>query len=180
MPEPQIAKHPPAIFSEDRVYRYSLTRQVALGLEGVCTFILLNPSTADETRNDPTINRCIHFAQALRCGTLIVVNIFAYRATDPGELKRVREELELDIVGAENDRYIIEAVEQATVPIVGWGNHGGYLGRGDEVLAMLQSLGHAPLYAFKMTKKRQPIHPLYEPNYAHRSMIRIPSGREMK
>lgn len=160
-----------AIFSEDRVYRYSLTRQVALGMEGVCTFILLNPSTADETRNDPTINRCIHFAQSLLCGTLIVVNIFAYRATDPRELKRVTEDL--DIVGPENNRNIIEAVEQATVPIVAWGNHGAYLGRADEVLKMLQDLGHAPLYAFKMTKQGHPIHPLYQPDHAHLWMIRV-------
>ena len=168
---------PTATFSEDRVYRYSLTRQVALGQAGVCTFILLNPSTADETRNDPTINRCIHFAQDLRCGTLIVVNIFAYWATDPGELKRVREELELDIVGPENDRYIIEAVEQATVPIVAWGNHGAYLGRGGDVLKTLQDLGHAPLYAFKVTKLGYPIHPLYLPDHAHLSMIRMDLAR---
>jgi len=164
-----------AVFSEDRVHRYSLTREVS-PRQGVCVVCMLNPSTADERRNDPSVNRCIHFAKALLCGKLIVVNLFAFRATDTAELKRENEEMGRDIIGPANDQAIISAMEQATVPIVAWGNHGTYLKRGDAVLEMLKGLNVAPLYAFKLTKLGQPIHPLYLPDSAHRSMVRMDLG----
>ena len=166
----QAIMEPGAVFSEDRVHRYSLTRSVSIHA-GVCVVCMLNPSTADEKRNDPSVNRCIHFAQALLCGTLIVVNLFAWRATDPAELKLQHGMVGRDIIGPENDQTIISAMAQATVPIVAWGNHGTYLGRGDAVLEMLDGIG--PLRAFKMTQRKQPIHPLYLPNDAHRSMVRM-------
>ena len=160
-----------AVFSEDRVHRYTLTREVSLH-KGVCVVCMLNLSTADETRNDPTVNRCVHFAQALLCGTLIVVYLFAYRATDPDELKN-QKEMGRDIIGPENNHAIVSAMEQATVPIVAWGNNGVYMKRGHDVLGMLKGLNVAPLYAFKITKRDQPIHPLYLPDNAHRSMVRM-------
>ena len=78
-------KGPVALFSEDRRYRYLLTRQVGFGDKRV-TFLMLNPSTADEERNDPTIRRCINFANAWGFGWLDVTNLSSLRATNPKEM----------------------------------------------------------------------------------------------
>src|SRR4051812_49823510 len=85
-----------AVISACGAYRYVLTRQVGGGVRRA-TFIMLNPSTADASNDDPTIRRCIGFAQRWGCGQLAVLNLFAYRATDPADLKRASEP-----VGPEN------------------------------------------------------------------------------
>jgi len=71
-----------ATFSTDRVYRYALWRVWDAALPSFVV-IGLNPSTADETENDPTIRRCIGFAKREGCGGLVMLNLFAVRATDP-------------------------------------------------------------------------------------------------
>jgi hypothetical protein len=78
--------HRAALFSRDRRFRYRLGRRWGQGA-AVC-FVLLNPSTADEVVDDPTIRRCIAFARSLGYGGLEVVNLYAYVATDPAELRR--------------------------------------------------------------------------------------------
>jgi hypothetical protein len=78
--------HRTALFSRDRRFRYRLGRRWGDGA-AVC-LVLLNPSTADETREDPIVRRCIGFAQSLGYGALDVVNLYAYVATDPAELRR--------------------------------------------------------------------------------------------
>lgn len=83
-------------------YRYRLGRAWAGG--PTCTFIMLNPSTADADQDDPTIRRCVGFAKALGCGALEVVNLYAYRATNPRDLLRQDER-----VGPENDYWLREA-----------------------------------------------------------------------
>src|SRR3954462_13242745 len=89
-----------AIFSACGRYRYLLTRQLGEGSVGqekkVATFIMLNPSTADATRNDPTIRKCIGFAQRWQCERLQVLNLFAVRATLPRDMKRADEPIGSD------------------------------------------------------------------------------------
>ncbi len=117
-------------------------------------FILLNPSTADEERNDPTIRRCIGFARAWQFGAVEVVNLFAYRATDARELLKVS-----DPVGEENNCFLVEAVERCSTVVVGWGIKGTLLGRGSQVLHLLA--GRKDVYCLGITKNGQPRHPLY-------------------
>src|SRR4051812_26865304 len=106
-----------AVISACGRYRYLLTRQVGPGPRAA-TFIMLNPSTADATKDDPTIRRCIGFARQWGCGRLSVLNLFAFRATDPAAMKRAD-----DPVGPENkdwfERILTDAGEGRVV--CGWG-----------------------------------------------------------
>src|SRR5262249_40146014 len=106
-----------AVFSTDGRYRYLLTRRVGPGRKSA-TFIMLNPSTADATADDPTIRKCIGFARRWRCGVLRVVNLFAFRATDPDVLKAAA-----DPVGPENRRWILRSIRRTNRQIVvcAWG-----------------------------------------------------------
>lgn len=143
-----------AIFSDDRVYRYALSREVgSLPRDNVLTFIMLNPSTADETKNDPTVSRCISYARRLCYGTLLVANIFAYRATQPAKLRETD-----DPVGPENDAAILSAASCASRIICAWGVNGKYMGRQQEVLRLLNGL---ELHVLGLTKRGHPKHPLY-------------------
>jgi hypothetical protein len=161
-----------AIFSNDRKYRYLLWRQWD-NCKPSITFIGLNPSTADETENDPTIRRLISFAKGWGFGRMYMLNIFAYRATDPKNLKEAPNPTGELILGNPNrqinDDYIFEYVDQLAVEkvVACWGNHGEFLNRGQEVRAVVNSspnvrrVGGA--HVFKITKQGQPSHPLYLP-----------------
>ncbi len=146
-----------ALFSEDRVYRYLLRRRIGVQ-RTTCLFIMLNPSTADEVKNDPTVARCIKYARRWGFGRLEVCNIFAYRATDPKELYRLLEPI---AIGPENHIYIQEAVVRADRVVCAWGNHGELYERGIEIRNTIMRLNKFP-FAFKITNKGQPIHPLYQ------------------
>src|SRR5512133_2959068 len=91
-----------ATFSRDRRYRYSLWREWNRDLSRVA-FVMLNPSTADEARLDPTIRRCLGYAHAWGCGSFVVGNLFALRSTDPAALYRAD-----DPVGRANDAALLE------------------------------------------------------------------------
>lgn len=143
-----------AIFSEDRVYRYFWSRVWDDTLPRL-GFILLNPSTADEHQGDPTVNRCVERAKRLGYGSIRLGNIFAYRSTDPHQLKSVA-----DPVGEKNDSYLRGILAYCRVTIVGWGNHGLLHGRGDAVVILARML-NVPVYSLGMTAHRQPTHPLY-------------------
>jgi len=147
-----------ATFSDDRVYRYLLKRKVGVQ-RTVCLFIMLNPSTADETVNDPTVTRCINYARHWGFGWLEVCNIFAYRATDPKKLYDL--EYPSQVIGPDNDKHIKAAVRRADRVVCAWGNHGALQCRGIEVRKMIVDADKFPL-AFKITQKGQPIHPLYQ------------------
>lgn len=144
-----------AVFDRSERYRYSLTR--CWNSSGTkATFIMLNPSSADAKQNDPTISRCISFAEKLGCGSLEVVNLFAYRTAFPYELKDYRRP-----VGSLNDKYIETAIQTSNVIVAAWGNWGFLKGR-DEVV--IQLIGEKfPLFCFGLTSKGQPRHPLYLP-----------------
>ena len=141
-------------FSPDRTYRYSLVSVIGLEKK-ICLFICLNPSTADERQDDPTVRRCKAFAKQWGYGIFSMANIFAYRATNPRALY-VRE----DSVGPDNDRYIRDSAECADLIVAAWGNHGAYLDRGQHVLNTLREVGKH-IHHLGLTKAGQPRHPLY-------------------
>jgi hypothetical protein len=144
-----------AVYSGCETYRYLLTRDWGPG--GQLLYILLNPSTASELRNDPTIERCQRRARQLGFGGFGVANLFAFRATDPRDLKRAAQP-----VGPENDA-VIEATAKAARQIVcGWGVHGSHRARGQEVARRLVTMG-LPLAHLGLTRHGAPRHPLYVP-----------------
>lgn len=142
-----------AVFDKTGKYRYSLCR--VWNADGQrAAFIMLNPSNADATLNDPTITRCIGFADKMGCGSLEVVNLFAYRTAYPKELRVCRRP-----IGKLNDQYIRAAVEMANFVVVAWGNWGELHGRDREVLELIAS--RRPLFCFGITGKGHPRHPLF-------------------
>ena len=142
-----------AEFSDDGAYRYRLERMWHPGPRAL--FVMLNPSTATETQNDPTVERCERRARALGFGSFAVGNIFAFRATDP-KVMRVAG----DPVGPGNDAAILAMAAEADRVICAWGTHGVHLGRGAWVEALLRGAG-LPLYHLGLSKAGLPKHPLY-------------------
>lgn len=141
-----------AVFSEDRRYRYALTREWGPG-EWAC-WLMLNPSTADAFDDDATIARCIKRTQAWGgYGGLVVVNLFAFRATDPAALVG-----HPDPVGTSNDVFIRAAVAAAGLVIVAWGGPGDLCGRDEQVRPLIEGARPACL---GVTVNGQPRHPLY-------------------
>jgi hypothetical protein len=143
-----------AEYSPCETYRYTLTR-VWDRAGRRAAFVMLNPSTATEVQNDPTVERCERRARALGYGAFRVLNIFAYRATDPREMRAAA-----DPVGPGNDAAIMAALPWADAVVCAWGTHGAYLGRGAAVAAMLRGAG-VPLFHLGLSKAGHPKHPLY-------------------
>jgi hypothetical protein len=148
---PQLFRYPDkwATFSLCRKYRYDLWRRWAEG--PYCMFIGLNPSTADETNDDPTVRRCIGYAKAWGYSALCMTNIFAWRDTDPSKMKAAAEP-----VGPENDAHLVRLSSAAAVVIAAWGTHGAHLERGDAVQKLIRNL-----HCLKLTADGSPGHPLY-------------------
>jgi hypothetical protein len=142
-----------ARFSRDRRYRYRLWRRWDAS-RPVVAFCMLNPSTADESSDDPTIRRCIGFARTWGYGGLDVVNLFALRATDPRELRLSR-----DPIGGLNDAYLIDAAARSAAMVIAWGAHGVFRSRGAAALELLSPRGR--LLALGWTDSGEPRHPLY-------------------
>lgn len=138
----------------DGRYRYQLTRSWGAGEH--LGFLMLNPSTADDTQDDPTIRRCIGFAKDHGYDGIHVVNLFALRSTNPAALA-----VDTDPVGPENDKYILEAVRSGKL-IAAWGSHRFAEERARHVSAMIEAEGRT-LYSLGVTKSGQPRHPLYLP-----------------
>ena len=145
------------VFSEDRLYRYRLVDSQAGPGSGTCMFLMLNPSTADEVRSDPTVTRCKGFTALWGYKRLIVANIFAYRSTDPKALKLVT-----DPVGPLNDEHIVAAAHESERVVLAWGRHGALLNRGGAVVKLLRDEGLENKTCYlKLTKDGHPGHPLY-------------------
>lgn len=145
-----------ADFSPCRTWRYTLRRSwlpLDEARSGVL-FVCLNPSTADETQNDPTIRRLVGFAQAWGYTDLTVCNLFALRATDPRSMLK-----DAAPVGPENDVWIRREAERADLIVAAWGTHGSHLRRGPGVLCMLDLAGE--VHHLGLTKDGHPKHPLY-------------------
>lgn len=145
-----------AVYSDCERYRYSLTR--AWNPKGKRVgFVMLNPSTATEVQNDPTIERCEQRARRLGYGGFIITNIFAWRATDPKDMRAAP-----DPIGADNDAALLDSIAWADDVIAAWGAHGAHLGRGTAVADLLQATAPS-LYHLGLTKAGHPRHPLYLP-----------------
>ena len=139
-----------ATFSSCRKYRYSLSR-IWDKKKKYVLFIGLNPSTADEEEDDPTIRRCVNYAKEWGYGGFMIVNLFAYRTTLPSNLKKVKYP-----VGSENDKYIMTLSKKADITVAAWGNNGNLYSRDNQVLSLLPNL-----MSLKVNKSGQPAHPLY-------------------
>lgn len=176
-----------AVLSDDRCYRYVLRRDWGAG--GRVLFVMLNPSTADETADDPTIRRCIGFAKSWACGGLTVVNLYAWRATKPDALKGViqpvgefpwRPNPEPDAFAVNrNDWEIEHAAADCGLRIAAWGAWPGPIGyRARDVYDLLrrtrcQGQQREKVYCLGHTKDGSPRHPLYVPGDTHP----VPWGR---
>ena len=142
--------------SPDRRYRYLLEAKVSDSSGLVCMFLMLNPSTADATKSDPTMNACKRFARDWGYGTMRVCNLFALRSPYPRSLKE-----STDPVGPDNDRWIVRNARDADVIVCAWGNHGGHHDRDSKVLRMLEGEGQSgKMRHLGLTKLGQPRHPL--------------------
>lgn len=149
----------PAVFSECRKYRYRLTRSwmAHSGDEvNMVAFVGLNPSTADEKTLDPTLRRCVRFAMDWGYNAFCMVNLFAYRATDPLDMKAQG----LHAIGPQNDEHLAFVARHSSTVVAAWGAHGGWLGRDDGVRALLASES-VELHCLGKTRDGHPRHPLY-------------------
>ncbi|GHC28730.1 MULTISPECIES: DUF1643 domain-containing protein [Gemmobacter] len=144
-----------AAYSRCGLYRYYLSRRWGAGR--LMLFVMLNPSTATERKNDQTLARCEKRARMGGAGGFAVVNLFALRSKEPADLKRAD-----DPVGPLNDRLLRWAARVSGSAVCGWGNHGGLMGRDAAVLALLRASG-AEVAHLGLTFAGQPRHPLYVP-----------------
>ena len=142
-------------FSADRVYRYTLERDSKYsGGLGTVLFICLNPSTADETVNDPTVRRCLGYTERWGYDRLLVGNAFAYRATDPKVMRAAA-----DPVGSDNDVWLLAMVGEAQRVVCAWGANCAHQHRENRLIELLSGFDH--LYALGLTAAGFPRHPLY-------------------
>jgi hypothetical protein len=143
-----------AEFSPCRRWRYLLWRCWDRS-KPVANFLMLNPSTADELKLDPSCTRARNYAERWGYGALVVTNVFAWRDTDPRNLLLAK-----DPVGPANDRAILKAARRANLVVCAWGNHAEHLGRGAQVLELLEGIR---LHALRLNSSGHPAHPLYLP-----------------
>lgn len=161
------------IFSPCRRYRYTLWREWDVQSEfapkipprdairrairepdSYVQFIGLNPSTADETQDDPTVRRCVGFAKRWGYGAMCMTNLFAFRATDPEDMKREARPIDVD---CENDVALVRVGAAASLVVACWGTHGSWLNRGRHVSVLF----HGRLQCFGRNADGSPKHPLY-------------------
>lgn len=163
------------IFSPCRKYRYTLWREWDLDLltgsaddskdlESYAMFIGLNPSTADETKDDPTIRRCIGFAKAWGYGALCMTNLFAFRATKPEDMKR-----QVEPVGMDNIHHILKCGSQAGIVVAAWGANGKHHNQDVYVKEQLFNIG-VRIHCLRTISDGSPEHPLYLP----KTLVPIP------
>jgi hypothetical protein len=160
------------VFSDCRRYRYTLWREwdePEMGLLGLVAsgrlkpgsylmVIGLNPSTADETNDDPTVRRCINFAKHWGFGALCMTNLFAYRATDPEVMKKTMAPVgeTIDSNTSVNCKHLVKCAAGAGMVLAAWGKHGSHLNRAAQVIRMLP-----PMHTLGINKDGSPKHPLY-------------------
>ncbi len=139
------------VFSPCRTWRYTLYRRVGES-DRMVMFLCLNPSTADEEVNDPTVTRCINYAKRWGYGHFYMMNLFAFRATDP----RVMKAFKGDPVGPQNDFWLTVMANRADLIVAGWGTHGAFKGRDLAVRGLMPKM-----HCLKITQGGHPSHPLY-------------------
>lgn len=136
---------------------------------------MLNPSTADEVKNDPTVRRCIGFAEREGCTSLEVLNLYALRSTDPAGLWTTD-----DPVGPENDRWIESTVKKADLVVIAWGaipytRVPGGSERAARTVSLLRQASSVPVQCLGVTKDGYPRHPLYLPGNSPLNTYRQPA-----
>ncbi|HIC80866.1 MAG TPA: DUF1643 domain-containing protein [Kiloniellaceae bacterium] len=152
------------VLSEDRLYLYKLVRMLGpslFGRERPCAFVMLNPSTADEESDDPTVRRCMGYATAWGASALIIVNLFAFRSTEPLTLWDLP-----DPEGPKNHKHVCQVANYIAHTggwlVCAWGAGVGFCGQDRRVLGWIRQEGAKPL-ALRVTQEGFPAHPLYLP-----------------
>jgi hypothetical protein len=151
--------HKGATISKCGAFRYRLWRRWD-EFGSAMIFVMLNPSTADADKDDPTIRKCIGFAERHGFGGIEILNLYAYRATKPADLKRAGW-----LVGPENDAHIATVVQdhgRGDNVVCAWGANARGMSRPDDVLRLLRNLGARPR-ALQFTTDGIPCHPLMLP-----------------
>lgn len=149
----------PAKWSPCKAYRYTLWRTWTDDpMPPYVAFVGLNPSTADEQNDDPTIRRCIGFATSWGFNAMCMLNLFAFRATDPREMKGADDPL-----GEDADFWTVNICAGADRVVAAWGCDGGFNKRDVEVRLLL-SVMEKPLHVLKFNKDGSPMHPLFCPS----------------
>lgn len=144
-----------ALVSEDKKYRYILERRWDPSLPRM-VLIGLNPSVADGFIDDRTVRRCLDFARREKCGALLMLNLFAFRSTDPRVLR-----LQDDPVGPENDENLRLHATRPELFVAAWGAPAAWARpRIKAVEAIFKAQGRR-LYCFGTTLEGYPRHPLY-------------------
>jgi len=139
-----------AKLSNCRNYRFALWRTWDES-KPFAMIIGLNPSTADEVEDDPTITRCINFAKSWGYGGVCMANLFAYRTKSPSIMKSQN-----DPIGADNDVWLAKLAKDAGIVVAAWGNHGSHLSRSSTVKKLIPNLHY-----LNMNQSGEPTHPLY-------------------
>ena len=143
------------VFSTDRSHRYTLIHRwdELLNPDHGIAWICLNPSTADENQLDPTLRRIRDFSATWGYAFFIMLNLFAWRATQPADMKRTT-----DPIGPDNDHWIAHWSKRVDRVMLGWGEHGAHLGRDQHVLTYLD---RSKTFCLERNTSGQPKHPLY-------------------
>ena len=144
-------------WSPGKKYRYWLYRRMIRSEFRLRACIGLNPSTADETTDDRTVRRLVVRAADDGFAEFVMLNLFAYRSTDPDKMLATH-----DPVGKNNNADLLDWCRRSEQIVLCWGNHGSHLGRSAQVLEMLRPYADK-LYCFGLTKSGEPRHPLYLP-----------------
>jgi hypothetical protein len=158
--ENRVEMRQKTIFSSEpeKVYRYTLWRewqQLGQRQNQFVMFVGLNPSIADEKRDDPTVRRCIEFAKSWGYGALCMTNLFAFRATDPKVMRQQKNP-----VGNDNLFHLIECGSQAEIVIAAWGMAGIFWSQNTYVQNVFVE-NRIRLFHLGLTKHGHPRHPLY-------------------
>jgi hypothetical protein len=146
------------VFSADRRHRYTLIHRwdELLNPNHGIAWIGLNPSTADEHQLDPTLTRIRDFSATWGYSFFVMLNLFAWRATDPADMKQAD-----DPVGPDNDRWILHWAQKCDRIVFGWGEHGLHRGRDRALLALLEPVARHKAWCLVRNASGQPKHPLY-------------------
>ena len=152
MPFPKLTG---AVLDNTRTYRYVLWR-VLKEKGDTILWIGLNPSTADEDTDDPTIRRVVNYSRDWGYANVLMANLFAFRATDPKEMKKAA-----DPFGKDNNDWLIKLRKQSQLCVAAWGNAGCLKWSGHRLLKQFKELGLTPIHCLGITKVGHPRHPLY-------------------
>lgn len=148
---------------EEKNHRYVLRRSWGFNTSSgrIVNFIMLNPSTAGDVFDDPTIRRCVGFSKRWGFDGIVVTNLFSFRATNPEDLRKIAESNARLAIGESNDEWIVKEAANSSAVICAWGNKCDdiILGRDLYVVSMLRS---TDLFCIRRTKKGNPAHPVRE------------------